>query len=181
MLIFAPAVRDRGRRAPPIYIFYSLVMNRNDIISKMTDAAEKRGCFIVDATVGKDNDITLILEKDEGSVTLEDCEAVNDAFLAIFDKDAEDYSLTVTSAGLDQPFKVLRQYTKAIGSQVEVSLRNGKRLTGVLTGADENGIDLRYSEKEAVEGRKRKVLVDRQGRFAMSDINSVVPHIVFEK
>jgi hypothetical protein len=42
--------------------------------------------------------------------------AINDAFVAIFDRDVEDYSLTVTSAGLDQPFSVLKQYLKAIGT-----------------------------------------------------------------
>ena len=57
-------------------------------------------------------------------MTLEDCESVNDAVLAAFDRDVEDYSLTVSSAGLDQPFKVLRQYQKAIGTQVEVSLKH---------------------------------------------------------
>lgn len=81
----------------------------------MQGKVAERGCFIVDAEIGKDDDITLTLDKENGSVSLEDCEAINDAFLAVFDKDSEDYSLTVTSAGLDQPFKVLKQFQKAIG------------------------------------------------------------------
>ena len=155
-------------------------MDKALILKTMTPAVEQRGCFVVDITVSKDNDIVFAIEKEVGDVDLEDCVAINDAFLAAFDKDAEDYSLTVTSAGLDQPFKVLRQYEKALGSLVEVRLKGGKKLTGVLAGVTEEGISLHYSQKEAVEGSKKKVLVEHEDGFAFADINSVVPHVVFK-
>lgn len=156
-------------------------MRKEQIISGIEDAVRRRGCFIVDVTVSDDNDITLTIEKEAGDMDLEDCVSVNDAFLAAFDKDVEDYSLTVTSAGLDQPFKVLKQYEKATGSAVEAKLKGGKKIIGVLTAADENGICLRYSVKEAVEGKKRKELVEHEDRIGFDEINSVVPHIVFKK
>lgn len=156
-------------------------MKREEILDKIQGKVAERGCFIVDAEIGKDDDITLTVEKENGSVSMEDCEVINDAFLAIFDKDSEDYSLTVTSAGLDQPFKVLRQFRKAIGSQVEVRLRGGKKIIGLLSDAAKDGITLRYSLKEAVEGKKRKVMVEHEEIFRMEDINSVIPHIAFEK
>ena len=155
-------------------------MDKELILKSISPAVEQRGCFVVDITVSKDNDIVLAIEKEAGDVDLEDCVAVNDAFLAAFDKDAEDYSLTVTSAGLDQPFKVLRQYEKAIGSLVEVRLKGGKKLTGVLTGVSEEGITLRYSQKEAVEGSKKKVTVEHEDELAFTGINSVMPHLVFK-
>ncbi len=156
-------------------------MEKEQIITGIKEAVQGRGCFIVDVTVSKDNDIVLTIEKVTGDIDLEDCVSVNDAFLEIFDKDAEDYSLTVTSAGLDQPFKVARQFEKAVGSAVDVSLKGGKRITGVLTGADEKGICLRYSRKEAVEGKKKKEMVEHEDRFVFEEINSVIPHIVFKK
>lgn len=154
-------------------------MNSKDIIQKLGSVVEERGCFIVSVTVSKDNDIVFTIEKDSGSVDLEDCEAVNDAFLGIYDRDAEDYSLTVTSAGLDQPFEVERQFRKAIGTMVEVKLRTGKKLVGVLTGADSEGISLRYSQKELPEGKKHKVMVEHEDKFPMEGVNSVAPHVVF--
>ena len=150
-------------------------MRKEQIISSIEEAVRARGCFIVDVSVSNDNDIVLTIEKEVGDMDLEDCVSVNDAFLAAFDKDAEDYSLTVTSAGLDQ------LYEKAVGSAVEARLKGGKKIIGVLTGVDEAGICLRYSQKETVEGKKKKELVEHEDRIGFAEINSVVPHIVFKK
>lgn len=155
-------------------------MQKDLILQKTEPAVTGRGCFVVDLALGKDNDIVLTIEKEDGVVELADCEAVNDAFLDAFDRDVEDYSLTVTSAGLDQPFKIMRQYTKALGTQVEVSLRGGRKLVGELIQADEEGITLRHSEKRIVEGKKKKVLVEVEERIPLAEVNSTVPHIEFK-
>jgi len=156
-------------------------MDKDLILSTIEPSVKERGCFVVDLAVSKDNDIVLTIEKESGDVDLEDCVALNDAFLAAFDKDVEDYSLTVSSAGLDQPFKVMGQYTKAIGSRVTALLKGGRKLTGVLTGADRDGITLRYCQKELPEGGKRKVNVEHEDRFAFADVNSVKPLVEFKK
>lgn len=153
-----------------------------ELIEKTIRAAvEQRGCFLVDITLSKDNDVVISIEKEVGDVDLDDCVAVNDAFLAAFDKDVEDYSLTVSSAGLDQPFKVAGQYRKAVGSPVVALFKGGTKLTGVLTAADDEGISLRYSRKETVEGKKKKVTVEHEDRFLFYEINSVKPHVEFKK
>ncbi|MBO6028744.1 MAG: ribosome assembly cofactor RimP, partial [Bacteroidales bacterium] len=111
---------------------------------------------------------------------MEDCVAIDKAFHEIWDQDVEDYALTVTSAGLDQPFKVLKQYLKAIGTQVEVRLKGGRKFVAELTAADEDAIGLRYSAKEAVEGKKKKEKVDHEETYPLTDINSVTPYIDFK-
>ena len=156
-------------------------MEKEEILKAIGPAVAGRGCFIVDVVVTKDNDVTLIVEKEAGEVALEDCVALNDAFLAAFDKDVEDYSLTVSSAGLDQPFKVPAQFRKAIGSTVAVLLKGGRKLTGVLADAGDEGITLRYSAKELHDGKKRKVTVEREEVFGFELVNSVTPVIEFKK
>lgn len=165
--------------ASPIFCFVS--MEKDLIIRSIEPAVNQRGCFIVDISLSRDNDIVLTVEKEVGEMDLEDCVAINDAFLAIFDKDAEDYSLTVSSAGLDQPFKVGKQFQKAVGSSVSVLLKGGRKLIGVLTGADQEGISLRYSRKELQEGKKKKVTVEVEERFGFGEVNSVIPYIEFKK
>jgi Uncharacterized protein conserved in bacteria len=158
------------------------MIETKNILEAISPVVEELGCFIVETTISKDNDITISIEKETGDVDLADCEKVNDVFVAAFDREVEDYSLTVSSAGLDQPFKVLKQYAKAVGSQVEVKLKGGRKIIGVLVSCDESGILLQYSQKETVEGmKKKKVIVEHEDRFSFDEINTVLPHIVFTK
>jgi ribosome maturation factor RimP len=154
-------------------------MNVTDIKDAINSEIVARGCYIVDVAVSKDNDIEITIESEEGIVELDDCVAISRAFEAMFDREKEDYSLTVTSAGLDQPFKVLKQFIKAVGSKVEVSLKGGKKMVAVLVEADEDSITLKYSLKEAVEGRKKKEMVEHVDRFEMEQVNAVRPFIEF--
>ena len=155
-------------------------MNVKEIREKIGEAVEARGCFIADVTMTADNDIEIAVESAEGTVEMDDCVAIDKAFHEIFDQDVEDYALTVTSAGLDQPFKVLRQYLKAVGSQVDVKFKGGKRLVASLLAATEESITLRYTALEAVEGKKKKEKVEHEEVFSLQEVNSVTPYIEFK-
>ena len=155
-------------------------MNASVIIDAINDEIVARGCFIVDIFVSKDNDIVLTIESEEGVVELDDCVSLSRFFETKFDREVEDYSLTVSSAGLDQPFKVFRQFVKAVGTKVEVLLKGGKKMVAVLEAADEESITLKYVAKEAVEGKKKKELVEHLDRFTMDQVNAVRPFIEFK-
>ncbi|MBQ8856247.1 MAG: ribosome assembly cofactor RimP [Bacteroidales bacterium] len=155
-------------------------MNASVIIDAINDEIVARGCFIVDISVSKDNDIILTVEKEEGTIDLDDCVSLSRYFETKFDREAEDYSLTVSSAGLDQPFKVYRQFLKAVGTKVEVLLKGGKKMVAVLEAADEESVTLKYVAKEAVEGKKKKELVEHVDRFTLDQVNSVRPYIEFK-
>lgn len=159
---------------------YAGNMNVISIREAIEAAVVARGCFLVDVTVSKDNDILITIESETGTVCLEDCEAINDVMLATFDRDVEDFSLTVSSAGLDQPFKVLRQFEKAVGTKVELSLKGGKKMVADLVAADENGISVKYSAKEAVEGSKKKQIVTHEETYTYDQVTAARPYITFE-
>ena len=120
----------------------SKTMTKELIIKAVEAAVAQRGCFIVEVTVSKDNDIEIIIDKEEGVVDWEDCAAIDKVMHEAFDQDVEDYALTVSSAGLDRPFKVMKQYLKAIGSKVDVWMKGGKKVKGVLEAADDNGVTI---------------------------------------
>ena len=169
----------RGQEAPLFYALSSDKMNVSEIKDAISSEIVARKCYIVDITISKENDVEITIESEEGTVELDDCVAVSRFFETKFDREKEDYSLTVTSAGLDQPFKVLKQYQKAIGSKVEVQIKGGKKMVATLTAADEESITLKYTVKEAVEGKKKKELVEHNDRFSMDMVNSVRPYIEF--
>ena len=136
-------------------------MNKENIIQAVETAVKERGCFIVEVTVSKDNDIEIVIEKEEGVVDWEDCSAIDSVMHEAFDQDVEDYALTVSSAGLDRPFKVLKQYLKAIGTKVEVWIKGGKKVKGTLEAATEESI--------TVDG----------AQIPMEQVNRVMPYIEF--
>jgi ribosome maturation factor RimP len=111
--------------------------------------------FLVDVTVSPFNEIEVAVDKPEG-LNVEECAAISRAVETAFDRDKEDYSLTVGSPGLGEPLKVLQQYQKALGREVEVLLQSGVKFTATLTGATSEKISVEYTKMEAVEGKKRK-------------------------
>ena len=64
-------------------------------------AAAECGCAVAELDFNDDDNIfDVTLTKEEGAVNLGDCEHVHRAVLAAFDRDVEDYALTVGSAGI---------------------------------------------------------------------------------
>ena len=133
------------------------------------EALEGSKLYLVTLQVSKDNVIDIALDSDE-DITIDDCVAVNNAVHAAFDRDDEDYELTVGSYGITSPLLLPRQYLKNVGYEVEVLTCDGRKLKGVLAAADDEGFTLSMTVKRKLEGKKRPELVEEQERFKYSDI-----------
>ena len=132
---------------------------------------EGKDYFLTDLTVTPDDCITVEIDHADG-VWIEDCVELSRHIEAHLSRDEEDYELEVGSAGLGQPFKVLRQWTNHIGRQVEVVTTDGRKLKGVLQEADEAHVVLRTRQKVQVEGRKRPVMQDVDVPLPMGEVKS---------
>ncbi len=135
----------------------------------INEALEGSKLYLVTLQVSKDNVIDIALDSDE-DITIDDCVAVNDAVHAAFDRNEEDYELTVGSYGITSPLLLPRQYRKNVGYEVEVLTADGRKLKGVLADADDEGFTLSMTVKRKLEGKKRPELVEEQERFNYSDI-----------
>ena len=135
----------------------------------INEALEGSKLYLVTLQVSKDNVIDIALDSDE-DITIDDCVAVNNAVHAAFDRDDEDYELTVGSYGITSPLLLPRQYLKNVGYEVEVLTCDGRKLKGVLAAADDEGFTLSMTVKRKLEGKKRPELVEEQERFKYSDI-----------
>ena len=113
--------------------------------------------FIVDITVGSGNAISVSIDSDAG-VTIDDCIATSRHIEQNLDRETDDFSLEVSSPGLTQPFKILRQYKKNIGQKIEVVAVTGEKKEGILISADEQGFQLEIASKEKVNGTKAMVM-----------------------
>jgi ribosome maturation factor RimP len=128
-------------------------------------------CYLVDVKVTPDNRISVEIDSFEG-VTIEFCAELNRHIEAQFDREEEDFELEVSSAGLSEPFKVLKQYEKNIGNEVETLTKTGLKFSGVLTEVHENEFVLQIEKSEKPEGAKRKVIVNENLTFPYEDIKT---------
>ena len=130
---------------------------------------EGKEYFLTDLTVTPDNCITVEIDHADG-VWIEDCVQLSRFIEDNLSRDDEDYELEVGSAGLGQPFKVLRQWQNHMGKMVEVLTADGRKLKGTLTEATEEQITLAIPTKVQVEGKKRPVVQDVANTLLMTEV-----------
>lgn len=77
-------------------------MNKAELTDVLEKAASERGCKVVDLMFNDDDNVfeVTIDRLDRSGVDLADCEYVHRAVLAAFDRNVEDYALTVGSVGI---------------------------------------------------------------------------------
>lgn len=155
---------------------FLLFFNHNLLMidsQKLTDtvmkAIEGTDLFLVDLRVSPANEIVVEIDSPEG-VDIDTCAAITRRIEQEFDRDVEDYELEVGSAGLTSPFKVLRQYEKNIGNEVEVLAADGRKYRGMLREAGPETFTVVCEEKRKPEGAKRPVVEKVERIFAYGDV-----------
>ena len=116
--------------------------------------------FLVDVTVSSSNVIDIMVDSDTG-ISINQIVEISRFVESNLDREVEDFELSVFSAGLSEPLSLVRQYKKNLGTEIDVLLTSGLKLTGILLKADDQGIDLEVTTKEKSEGSKKKELVTR--------------------
>lgn len=130
---------------------------------------EDKECYLVDVAVSSDNRIVVEIDSDT-SVSIDFCIAMSRHIESELNRDVEDFELEVGSSGLTEPFKLVRQYTKNIGNEVEVLTCDGRKLKGVLLDANEENFLLETERDVKLEGAKRKTRIKEEERFNYQDI-----------
>lgn len=131
--------------------------------------SKKEDFFIVEIAIGAYNSILVEIESFH-SVTIEDCVSLHEMIEQGLDREIEDYELEVGSAGLGQPFKVLQQYIKHIGDEVEVLTSSGTKVVGILVSADNSGFFLKTRRKVRLEGSKRSIEKEEDVHYGYDEI-----------
>ena len=131
---------------------------------------EAHGCKLWDVEYvreGSERFLRLYLDKENGAVDINDCEAISRAVDPILDeKDPikESYVFEVSSAGLERALKRPSDFERFMGSPVMVKLyrpRNGlKEIPAVLTGYEEGKVTV-TAGKETITFEKSEVALVR--------------------
>lgn len=125
-------------------------------VTKMLEALiEGSSLFLVDLKIKPTNNIKIYLDGDTG-VTIDAVSKINRTLYKQLEESSlfpdGDFSLEVSSAGVDEPLKFLRQYIKNIGRKVEITLNDGSQKEGVLLAATETEVTI----EESVGKKKEK-------------------------
>ena len=138
---------------------------------------EKPSIFLIDMTITESFKIIVTLDGDNG-VVLQDCIDISRAIEHNLDREEQDFSLEVASAGVSSPLKHLRQYKKNIGRTLEVKT-NTETIEAVLTDATDENIVLEWEAREPKKIGKGKETVQKRVEIPYSEIKEAIVIITF--
>ena len=114
--------------------------------------------------------LRIFIEKEDGSIDLNDCEKVNDAINDILDSAnyiKEQYFLEVSSTGLEKVLRKDKHLKDNFGKEVQVNLfkpieilgnkKKQKEIQGILKDANENEITLKLDDENLVKLERKNI------------------------
>ncbi len=161
-----------GADSSLFFILKTTRMIDKNIVTQLAESyLDSTDNYLVDVQIKPGNLIVIEIDNDE-AVSIDDCIGLSKYVEEHLDREVEDYELEVGSAGVTSPFKVLRQYHKNIGNEVEVLLNKGVKLTGVLKDATTDGIVLSVTKQIKPEGAKRKQTIVEDQNYSFDEIKN---------
>lgn len=141
-------------------------MITKELIEELFDKHCKgQDMFLVDIAV-KNNVADVLVDTKQG-ITVSKCVEISRLFRKELDEISDVYELNVSSPGLGAPLKVLPQYEKNIGREVEVTLQDdlSKPFKAVLIDATTEEIVLQITHLVKEGKRKSKEVYEKKYQF----------------
>ena len=140
--------------------------------------AERPELFLVDLSINDANKISINLDGDQG-VNLQDCIDISRSIENNLDREEQDFSLEVASAGVSSPLKFVRQYKKNIGRTLRVKTSSSEDLEAKLVAADEEKISLEWQAREPKKIGKGKETVQKKVDILYENIKEAIVIVSF--
>jgi ribosome maturation factor RimP len=133
---------------------------------------------LIDLSINDANKINVVLDGDFG-VNLQDCIDVSRAIENKLDREEEDFSLEVASAGISSPLKLVRQFKKNIGRTLKVKTITSEEVEARLIAADDEKISLEWKVREPKKIGKGKETLDKKLELPYESIQEAIIIISF--
>jgi ribosome maturation factor RimP len=171
--------RTKKQWKGPVAFPSSFIMNQDthiEAIEKLIEPLLQEDVFLVSIKIKPTNNIKIYLDADTG-LGIEKCIRINRALYKIIEEKTMypdgDFSLEISSPGIDEPLKLLRQYRKNVGRDVEVLTNSGAKKEGKLVNVTEDSIGIEYTE-----GKGKKALIKNED-LLFSDIKQTRVQVKF--
>jgi ribosome maturation factor RimP len=123
--------------------------------------------YLIEIKVTPDNKIFVFIDGDN-PVKLQDCIDLSKYIKTNLNRNTDDFELNVSSAGLDQPLMIYRQFVKNIGRNIEILMDNGTRQKGKLINISDNSITIEHELH-----KKKKSLEKETGKIIKLPLNQI--------
>jgi len=144
------------------------------LVQKLIEGVED--IFLVSVRIKPINNIKVFLDSDIG-VNIDKCARLNRAMYKVIEEEAwypeGNFSLEVSSPGVDEPLRLPRQYKKNVGRNVEVTFLDDTKVEGKMMEANEEGIVVEYTE-----GKNKKAVVHTK-EIAYSNMKQTIVQVSF--
>ncbi|MCB0456218.1 MAG: ribosome assembly cofactor RimP [Flavobacteriaceae bacterium] len=139
-------------------------------VEKLLEKAlnENPTLFLISLSVSAANHIQIVIDGDE-AVSVQNCMDISRAIEHHLDREEEDFSLEVLSAGVTEPLVQKRQYKKNVGRDLKVKTKQNT-LEGILVEATDEAIKLQWKAKEPKPSGKGKITVEKEEIIPYSTI-----------
>lgn len=132
------------------------MINQEELKNFLEEILLEKQMFLVELKISKTLSIDIRLDKMEG-ISIDETSEICHKIVEKFTPEIEDYDLEVSSPGLSDTFKVLQQYQKNIGKEVEVLATSGEKIKGILFQVDDNQIVVSQTKTVKIDNKKTKV------------------------
>ncbi len=148
-------------------------------VEKLLEAALNNysSLFLISLEIKSGNNISVIIDGDKG-VSVNDCIEISRQIEHNLDRDAEDFSLEVSSAGVSSPLQMPRQFRKNIGRKLQVKTED-REIEAQLTEATDSEIKLNWKTREPKPVGKGKHTVKKEAVIPYSEIVEAKVMITF--
>ncbi len=145
------------------------MITESTIKALIAEKIEDSDYYVLSLEIKQGNSIVVELEG-TGPVSISDCVDISRQIEHNLDREVEDFSLQVSSPGLDKPLRDYRQFIKNVGRFLDLKMMDGREFEAELLSATEESIVVKTSRKEKVPGKKRKELIEEEHTLAYTDI-----------
>ncbi|MBN1597257.1 MAG: ribosome assembly cofactor RimP [Bacteroidales bacterium] len=148
------------------------MIEKSKIENLISDVLVEKGIFIVTLNISTNNRITLLIDSQEG-VKINDCAAISRVIENGMDRNSDDFELEVSSPGIDSPLKVIQQYKKNLGKEIEVTNKDGSKVKGILLDFDDEKFSVEEKRTIKEKNKKKKQIVVEKLSFTYDEVSKV--------
>lgn len=143
----------------------------NELLAPLLEGTDM---FVTNIRIKPTNNVKVYLDADSG-LSIQKSATINRKLYALIEAEGifpdGDYSLEVSSPGVDEPLAQHRQYKKNIGRTIAVTLNDDSEKTGILKSVDDEKVTLEVK----IPKKKETITIE----IPFSDIKKTVVQITF--